>query len=44
LQQGELIEQGNHLQLLEKKGLYYRLHTTSQSSFDDATSNKQHTE
>jgi ATP-binding cassette subfamily B protein len=35
LQNGELIEQGNHDQLMDKNGLYARLYTMNYSSFDD---------
>ncbi|HCO55954.1 MAG TPA: hypothetical protein DIT93_13195, partial [Pelagibacterium sp.] len=35
LQNGELIEQGNHDQLMAKNGLYARLYTMNYSSFDD---------
>lgn len=35
LQNGELLEQGNHDQLMEKGGLYSRLYTMNYASFDD---------
>lgn len=35
LQNGELIEQGNHDQLMEKAGLYARLYNMNYASFDD---------
>ncbi len=35
LQNGELIEQGNHDQLMEKNGLYARLYNMNYASFDD---------
>lgn len=35
LQNGELIEQGNHDQLMEKNGLYAKLYNMNYASFDD---------
>lgn len=35
LQNGELLESGNHEQLMEKEGLYSKLYTMNYSSFDD---------
>jgi ATP-binding cassette subfamily B protein len=35
LQNGELLESGNHDQLMENRGLYSRLYTMNYSSFDD---------
>lgn len=35
LQNGELIEEGNHDQLMDKGGLYARLYTMNYASFDD---------
>jgi ATP-binding cassette subfamily B protein len=35
LQNGELIETGNHDQLMEKQGLYARLYNMNYASFDD---------
>ncbi|MDP3316984.1 MAG: ATP-binding cassette domain-containing protein, partial [Devosia sp.] len=35
LQNGELLEQGNHEALMEKQGLYSKLYTMNYSSFDD---------
>jgi len=35
LQNGELIEQGNHDELMEKAGLYARLYNMNYASFDD---------
>jgi ATP-binding cassette subfamily B protein len=35
LQQGHIVEQGNHQELLARRGLYHRLHTSSIASFDD---------
>lgn len=39
LQNGELLESGNHDQLMEKQGLYSRLYTMNYSSFDDLPEN-----
>lgn len=39
LQNGELLEQGNHDQLMDKRGLYSRLYTMNYSSFDDLPEN-----
>ncbi len=36
LQDGEIIEQGNHIELIAKRGLYHRLHSMNYASFDDA--------
>lgn len=35
LQAGEVLEQGNHEQLMAKKGLYAQLHNVNYNSFDD---------
>jgi ATP-binding cassette subfamily B protein len=35
LQNGELLESGNHEQLMKKQGLYAKLYTMNYSSFDD---------
>lgn len=35
LQNGEMLESGNHDQLMDNKGLYSRLYTMNYSSFDD---------
>ncbi|MGN6102760.1 MAG: ABC transporter ATP-binding protein [Devosia sp.] len=35
LQNGKLIEQGNHEQLMTAQGLYYRLYSLNYASFDD---------
>ncbi|MDB5622040.1 MAG: transporter, ATP-binding/permease protein, partial [Devosia sp.] len=35
LQNGELIENGNHEQLMRKNGLYARLYNMNYASFDD---------
>ncbi|THD77154.1 MAG: ABC transporter ATP-binding protein [Phenylobacterium sp.] len=35
LNQGRIIEQGAHGQLMRKKGLYHRLYTSAHASFDD---------
>lgn len=35
LQAGEVLEQGNHDQLMARKGLYAQLHSVNYSSFDD---------
>jgi ATP-binding cassette subfamily B multidrug efflux pump len=35
LQQGEIVEEGNHDQLMARKGLYARLYTMNYASFDD---------
>jgi ATP-binding cassette subfamily B protein len=35
LQNGEVVESGNHDQLMEKGGLYARLYTLNYASFDD---------
>ncbi len=35
LQNGELLETGNHDQLMEKRGLYSKLYTMNYASFDD---------
>jgi ATP-binding cassette subfamily B protein len=35
LQNGKLIEQGNHEQLMAAQGLYYRLYSLNYASFDD---------
>jgi len=35
LQNGHAIEQGNHDQLMAKKGLYFRLYSLNYASFDD---------
>ncbi len=39
LQNGEMVESGNHDQLMEKKGLYSKLYTMNYSSFDDLPEN-----
>ena len=36
LQDGQIIEQGNHADLIAKRGLYHRLHSMNYASFDDA--------
>jgi ATP-binding cassette subfamily B multidrug efflux pump len=35
LQQGRIVEQGSHDELLARPGLYHRLYTSAQASFDD---------
>ena len=35
LQQGEVVEEGNHDQLMEKGGLYAKLYNMNYASFDD---------
>ncbi|MEQ9349286.1 MAG: ABC transporter ATP-binding protein, partial [Alphaproteobacteria bacterium] len=35
LQDGEIIEEGNHDQLMANKGLYARLYSMNYASFDD---------
>ncbi|TPN80464.1 ABC transporter ATP-binding protein [Mesorhizobium sp. CU2] len=35
LQNGEIVESGNHAQLMQRKGLYARLYNMNYSSFDD---------
>jgi ATP-binding cassette subfamily B protein len=35
LQDGRIIEEGNHKQLMERKGLYARLYSMNYASFDD---------
>lgn len=35
LQQGRILEQGSHDQLMRRKGLYRRLYTSAHASFDD---------
>jgi ATP-binding cassette subfamily B protein len=35
LQNGHVIEQGNHDELMAKKGLYFRLYSLNYASFDD---------
>lgn len=35
LQQGRILEQGSHAQLMRGKGLYHRLYTSAHASFDD---------
>jgi ATP-binding cassette subfamily B protein len=35
LQNGHVIEQGNHAQLMANKGLYFRLYSLNYASFDD---------
>jgi ATP-binding cassette subfamily B protein len=35
LQQGAILEEGSHAQLMRKKGLYHRLYTSAHASFDD---------
>jgi ATP-binding cassette subfamily B multidrug efflux pump len=39
LQNGELLESGNHDELMAKQGLYSRLYTMNYSSFDDLPEN-----
>lgn len=39
LQNGELLESGNHEQLMKKQGLYAKLYTMNYSSFDDMPEN-----
>jgi ATP-binding cassette subfamily B protein len=36
LQDGQIIEQGSHSELIAKRGLYHRLHSMNYASFDDA--------
>jgi ATP-binding cassette subfamily B protein len=38
LERGRIVEQGNHEDLLERRGLYSRLHSSSHGSFDDLAS------
>jgi ATP-binding cassette subfamily B protein len=35
LQQGRILEQGSHGQLMRRKGLYRKLYTSAHASFDD---------
>ncbi|WP_295458544.1 ABC transporter ATP-binding protein [uncultured Thiodictyon sp.] len=35
LERGRIVEQGNHDELLKRRGLYSRLHSSSHDSFDD---------
>jgi ATP-binding cassette subfamily B protein len=35
LQDGRIVETGTHQQLLDRRGLYYRLHAMNYASFDD---------
>jgi ATP-binding cassette subfamily B multidrug efflux pump len=35
LNHGHLVEQGDHIQLMQQGGLYYQLNTSNQSSFDE---------
>ena len=35
LQDGRIVEQGTHRELLAREGLYHRLHTMNVASFDD---------
>lgn len=35
LQNGEIVENGNHEQLMQRKGLYARLYNMNYASFDD---------
>jgi ATP-binding cassette subfamily B protein len=35
LQQGAILEEGSHAQLMRRKGLYHRLYTSAHASFDD---------
>jgi ATP-binding cassette subfamily B protein len=35
LQNGEMVESGNHDELMAKKGLYARLYNMNYASFDD---------
>ena len=35
LQDGEIIEMGNHDDLIKNKGLYFRLYSMNYASFDD---------
>ncbi|SJM34230.1 ABC transporter ATP-binding protein [Mesorhizobium delmotii] len=37
LQNGEIVESGNHEQLMERKGLYARLYNMNYASFDDTS-------
>ncbi|BCH19603.1 ABC transporter ATP-binding protein [Mesorhizobium sp. L-2-11] len=37
LQNGEIVESGNHEQLMERKGLYARLYNMNYASFDDVS-------
>ena len=39
MQNGEIIEQGTHDELVETEGLYAKLWTTTYSSFDDIAAN-----
>ena len=43
LQNGELLESGNHDQLMQNHGLYSRLYTMNYSSFDDLPENAEDT-
>jgi ATP-binding cassette subfamily B protein len=35
LQQGRILEEGSHAQLMRRRGLYHRLYTSAHASFDD---------
>ncbi|MFC3067713.1 ABC transporter ATP-binding protein [Phenylobacterium soli] len=37
LQQGRILEQGPHAELMARQGLYHRLYTSAHASFDDQT-------
>ena len=36
LQDGQIVEQGSHSELIALRGLYFRLHSMNYASFDDA--------
>ena len=40
LQDGEITETGTHEELLDHRGLYYRLHEMNYASFDDVDEGK----
>ena len=42
LQNGEVLESGNHTQLMKKRGLYSKLYTMNYSSFDDLPAEDSH--
>jgi len=43
MENGKIVELGNHKELIEKKGIYYHLYTMSYAYTDDKSAPQRHT-